>query len=64
MPTVHYTSRAFLSQLGVSDPPRTADEIRTKLRRDPDYFQFPMSTTSHKNLHDPGNIVDEGTASR
>ena len=40
MPTVHKASRAFLAQVGVSHPPRTAKEIKLWLRRDPDYFSF------------------------
>ena len=50
MPTVHYSSRSFLLRLGVKDPPKTVDQIKTNLRRDPDYFRFPVS--AHNNSND------------
>ena len=56
MPTVHYSSRSFLLRLGVKDPPKTVDQIKTKLRRDPDYFHF--STVSANNNND--NDGDDG----
>ena len=44
MPTIHYSDPISLSQLGVvDDVPKSADEIRTKLKRDPNYFDIPIS---------------------
>jgi len=43
MPTIHYSDSTSLSQLGVKDAPKSADEIRTKLKRDPNYFDIPIS---------------------
>lgn len=56
MPTVHYSSRSFLIQLGVRDPPKTVDEIRSKLVRDPNYFQFPTLPTNNNAL--VGSVID------
>ena len=43
MPTIHYSDSTSLLHLGVKDIPKSADEIRTKLKRDQSYFDIPIS---------------------
>ena len=49
MPTAHRVSRSFLLQIGVRRPPQNADQIRSQLRRDPDYFSFLPSRTADES---------------
>ena len=50
MPTIHYSDSISLSHLGVKDIPKSADEIRTKLKRDQSYFDIPISKEEQREL--------------
>ena len=58
MPTIHYSDSASLSQLGVTNAPKSADEIRTKLKRDQSYFDI-LSKPDH---NEEQRELDDSTA--
>ena len=60
MPTIHYSDPISLSQLGVKDTPKSADEIRTKLKRDQSYFDIPISRAD--NDEEQHVELDDSTA--
>jgi len=59
MPTIHYSDSISLSHLGVKDVPKSADEIRTKLKRDPNYFDIPISRVADNDeeQHELDDII-------
>ena len=60
MPTIHYSDPISLSQLGVNDAPKSADEIRTKLKRDQSYFDIPISRADdEEEQHELDDINDD-----
>ena len=59
MPTIHYSDSISLSQLGVDDVPKSADEIRTKLKRDQSYFDIPISNADNDEEQHELDIADD-----